>query len=131
MNKMNKIIDITDYLMKGKIYRNYKKAEKAVDSKHLDAIITFALRAIELDCEMGLGLGEFCSEKFLDVDTPLFDYIDKMYQEAAAGCYFCDSSVDPNAEKFDNKTPLCIMCRLKLTKIAEYTERNKNEHNKT
>jgi len=118
-----KTINITEYLMKGKIYRDYKKAVKAVDPKHLDAIITFTLRAIELDCEIGLALGEYADEKYLDIDTPLFDEIDRMYQQAAEGCYFCDSSVDPNEEEFSSETPLCFMCRLKLSKIAEYNDK--------
>ena len=48
------------------------------------------------------------------IETPIFDEINKMYLDAAAGCYFCDNSVDPNAEGFNNETPLCFMCRLKL-----------------
>ena len=104
-----KITNITEYLMQGKIYRDYKKAEKAVDQKHLDAIITFTLRAIELDCEIGLALGEYADEKYLDIETPLFDKINNMYRDAAAGCYFCDKGVDPNARDLITK-PRSVLC---------------------
>ena len=114
---------ISKYLTKGKIYNDFQRAVRNTDPTHLDSIIKFTLRAVELDCQIGLALGEYCDEKYLDVETPLFDEINNMYRDAACGCYFCDNGVDPNAEEFTSETPLCYMCRLKLTKIAEYNDK--------
>jgi len=53
-------------------------------------------------------------------DAPFFELIDRMYDEAQPkGCYFCDRSIDGNAEPFDypNKTKICMSCMAKVANL--------------
>ncbi len=51
------------------------------------------------------------------MELPLFDRINEIYQEAAGGCYFC-SDIDPNEKDFDGN--LCPICKLKAKRYREY-----------
>ena len=115
---MGKVIDIKNRLIKKwkedkTWYREGKEAMDAVGDRYADAIISFTLHCVELDCEIGLSIGDYADEEFIDIDTPIFNEIDNMYRDAAAGCYFCDNSIDPNADEFNQDTKMCLICQLK------------------
>ena len=120
---MAKIIDIKKYFKERERrveetwYGDGIKAFNLVDEKLAEDISTFVMQCIFTECEIGLMLGEFNDEKYIDVETPLFDEIDAMYQESEKGCYFCDTDIDPNSEEFGLNTQLCIMCQLKVANI--------------
>lgn len=53
-------------------------------------------------------------------DAPFFEVIDRMYEGAQPkGCYFCDRSIDGNAEPFDypDKTRICLTCMDKVANL--------------
>lgn len=121
---MSKIINFKSYLkeketvIKDKWYWEGVEAFNSVDESISDAIVIFAVRCILAEVEAGLMLGEFADEKYIDLETPLFDEIDALYQESAEGCYFCDENVDPNDEEFNQFTQLCLTCQLKVANIV-------------
>lgn len=53
-------------------------------------------------------------------DAPFFEVVDRLYEEVEVkGCYFCDRSIDGNAEPFDypNTTKICLSC---MDKVANF-----------
>ena len=53
-------------------------------------------------------------------NAPFFEVIDRIYKEAQPkGCYFCDRSIDGNAEPFDypDKTRICLTCMDKVANL--------------
>lgn len=53
-------------------------------------------------------------------EAPFFEVVDRMYEEAQVkGCYFCDRSIDGNAEPFDypGKTKICLSCMAKVANL--------------
>jgi len=118
---MGKLINITSLIKRegpsdpeGKGYRLFH----LLDEETQLAISFFFVASFIEQCRMGLGLDD--DETYMDdVGLPLFSMIDDIYQEAAGGCYFCDSRIDPNATEFHRKTYVCIKCLLKL---ANYTQ---------
>jgi len=53
-------------------------------------------------------------------DAPFFEVVDRLYEDVEVkGCYFCDRSIDGNAEPFDypNNTRLCLTCMEKAANL--------------
>lgn len=87
----------------------------AMPKEEANAILQFALVYMVKEVEAGLGLIDSDD----DMELLAFEQIDKVYQKAAEGCYFCDKSVDPNETRMDKDTKLCMMCQLKLRNFVE------------
>lgn len=110
---MGKIVTLTPGYM--------KKAAKALaglsKEQAVDLAMYFTGQFIE-EIEKGLT-GEIDYE-----DSPVFQRVDEMYEEAAAppsGCYFCDRTIDGNGEIFDypEKTKVCLTCMLKVANVLK------------
>ncbi|MDM8542875.1 hypothetical protein QUF90_17505 [Desulfococcaceae bacterium HSG9] len=98
---MAKIIDITV-----KLWENQDPAT----AKALDIF----LNQLYDEIHIGLGLNHEAPD---DQEAPLYDFVQKIYDDANAGCWFCDSRVDPNENH--KSARLCIMCAYKLEKLKE------------
>lgn len=76
------------------------------------SIMKFIAGQFTKEIELGLE-GEVDYE-----DAPFFGLIDRMYEDAQPkGCYFCDRSIDGNAVPFEDKTKLCLTCKLKVANL--------------
>ena len=65
-------------------------------------------------------------EEVIEQINPIFsDDIDNLYDEAAAGCYFCSKLADPVAERYGERTMACLECTLKLRGFLEAANLNK------
>ena len=62
----------------------------------------------------GLGLDPSGPE-----ESPVFDLIQDIYDEAAQGreCYFCSPDVDPNKDPFTRKSKVCVTCQGRLSNM--------------
>ena len=78
-------------------------------------IITYALTCVMLEVRIGLGLISLDD----DEDLIIFDQIDNIYEEAAGGCYFCSSRIDPNTQEYTPDVKVCPMCALKLANFTQ------------
>lgn len=80
------------------------------------AVAAFFSAWLEAELSASLGLTDDPEGAF--EESPLFDITEKVYQKAAAGCYFCDHSIDPNEMEINAGTHLCMMCELKLANFV-------------
>ncbi|RJP95142.1 MAG: hypothetical protein C4518_01535 [Desulfobacteraceae bacterium] len=119
----NKIIQIEKYFKSGQTFlkKGGKEVLTQMSPEDLQAAIGFILNNAFTEVRIGLGLVDPPKgQKELDIrDLKIFNKIADLYEEAAGGCYFCSSNVDPNEDEFGPETSLCLMCKLKL---ANYTE---------
>lgn len=86
----------------------------SLDPQVANDIIAAVLTMVVYQCKVGLGITE--DEK---ITLAAFNIINSIYQEAAGQCYFC-RELDPNEEKVDKSTSLCMFCRMKLKNMMEY-----------
>jgi hypothetical protein len=77
-------------------------------------ILAFFIRWVEAEVRCGLGIEKYGEPGDEFEKTPWFDMIDKNYQEAAGGCYFCDKTIDARAVEVNANTKLCWMCQAKM-----------------
>ena len=77
-----------------------KKAVAGVNEVQVKNIAMFFAHQFIEEIKQGL-------EGTIDYENaPFFEKVDRMFEEAAAppsGCYFCDRSIDGNAEPFDDQ----------------------------
>lgn len=113
------IIDAKDRFYR-KMAPAYVDAIDMISGMHPDdrvKIVAGVATVIMLQVDAGLGLIDFTDEEVEMLESlggDFFEEIDKRYQQAAAGCYFCDDSIDPNAVPYVKGTKICLICKLKL-----------------
>jgi hypothetical protein len=114
----NKIIDITKRLenQTAPWIQHGIDVLNSLDSKDASAAVQFTLNYVFKEVEIGLGLIDLDSDMG---DTQIADKIAQIYEEAAAGCYFCSNGIDPNEDEFGPETKLCLKCKLKLANFTQ------------
>jgi len=116
------IIDIAQKLLEKRSQENAAWIANGLDiirqlsDKDADDVVNAVLGILLLECEIGLGISDYD----LDEELKFFDAIDKVYQQAAGNCYFCNKETDPNAKQFTRETRLCTDCQLKLANIMQF-----------
>jgi hypothetical protein len=97
-----------------------EKAIKIIHAMH-------KLLLLEVIINLGLEEAEHVNEEFgtsFDIDDDsdfiVSERIQKFYELKNRGCYFCDQSIDPNGDFFDDRTQVCPHCQLKLANILTY-----------
>lgn len=111
-----KVVRLEDVLASKKLEAKHAQVTEvtfllgSLEKEDRDKIVDFFFNWIELEVREGLGLDDYDD----DSENPVFDMVNNIYQEAAAGCYFCDKTVDPNATEINKDTKFCWMCQLKL-----------------
>ena len=110
-----KVKDLKD-AEKGAWFDEGIEAINSLDQNTANTILSFLLTYITTEVKVGLGLLDTEGDPG---ELKIFDKIDEIYEEAAAGCYFCSGSVDPNEDEYGPDTTVCPMCVLKL---ANYTQ---------
>jgi len=91
-----------------------KKILASMSDEAVEQVVKFIAGQFIEEIEQGLE-GEVNFE-----DAPFFELVNRIYEESQPrGCYFCDRSIDGNAEPFDypNKTKLCLSCMLKVANL--------------
>ena len=91
------------------------KLVNSLPEETVEELMEFALKCVYGQVRLGLGLIDIEE----DIETPVFDAIDDMYEEAAGGCYFCSRMVDPNADEYGDGSRLCPTCQMKVANIVE------------
>ena len=97
-----------------------KEAFGALPEDKKAVIAQLVGRVFITEVEFGLGMADLPDEVYEDneVETPFFDYVQKLYSHAAHGCYLCDPTIDPRGEEF--KGNLCLDCQQKLQNILTF-----------
>ena len=81
---------------------------------YLAEAVSIVFDRLDVELRAGLGLDLDFPD---DEETPLFDFVQGIYDEANDGCWFCDSRIDPNENH--KSARLCFMCEYKLKKLME------------
>jgi hypothetical protein len=105
---------------------------KSLPPNDANDVIASVLNIILTSVEMGLGVigdddedtdddkwDEILNE-VTDEDMVMFDMIDGIYKKAHGSCYFCQTTIDPNEQKVDWTTHVCLRCKLKIGNFLEY-----------
>jgi hypothetical protein len=119
---MANIIDITEKLGRNDFVEMLFRGIQSfcgLDEETQKEISHFWIVNLQAECRIGLGLADEDSHEEDYGELPLFGMIESIFNEAAHGCYFCDSTIDANATEFNRKTYLCPECAFKL---ANYTQ---------
>jgi len=92
-----------------------------MDKQQAKELTMFVLAVVEEEVKAGLGLSE-PAEEVIDGcgELEIFEMINDLYQQAAEGCYFCDKSVDANAQEVNHDTRICPDCQLKAANLLQF-----------